>query len=76
MHCKYCGRAGCCQPEEEAPSIQVYFHKEGFISGQATGFRSGSEPCDYKDLENVANAIDRLVQFLTNGQPSYVHFRY
>lgn len=64
----------CIYPEEEAPIIQVYFHKEGFISGQATGCRSGSEPCDYKDLENVANAIDRLVQFLTNGQPSYVHF--
>ena len=76
MHCKFCGRAACCQPEEEAPSIQIYLHKEGFISGQATGFKSGIEFCDYKDRENVANAIDRLVKFLTNGQPSYVHFRY
>lgn len=76
MNCKHCGQELVPLSKEEAPSIEIYFHKEGFINGQSTSFRSGSEPCDYKDLENVANAINRLVQFLTNGQPSYVHFRY
>ena len=76
LHCKDCGRAGCCH-KEEPQVVRIKIKDRGdraYIDGWSTEHRSGSEPCDLNDAASIAKALYRLVNFLTNGEAVHIYF--